>query len=43
MEGKKHTRVMLGNRFTVMPRHPSAEIKAGTLSAILRDLGIRKD
>ncbi len=41
-EGKKHTRIFRGNRESLMPRHPSKEIKKGTLNGILKDLGIDK-
>jgi len=40
---KKHTAVQLGEKWTVMPRHAKQEIKAGTLKAILRDLGLRME
>ena len=39
-EGKKHTKVTLVSKTARMPRHPSQEIKTGTLNAILKDLGI---
>jgi mRNA interferase HicA len=39
-EGKKHTKVILGGKFTFIPRHPSKEIKSGTLRSILRKLNI---
>jgi mRNA interferase HicA len=37
---KKHTRVFFLGRESHMPRHPSKEIKKGTLQGILRQLGI---
>ena len=40
-EGKKHTIVHLGGAFTPIPRHPSAEIKSGTLQSILKALGLK--
>ena len=40
-EGKKHTKVIFGRKTARMPRHPSQEIKTGTLNAILKDLGIK--
>jgi predicted RNA binding protein YcfA (HicA-like mRNA interferase family) len=40
-EGKKHTKVLRGGRFTFMPRHPKKEIKPGTLTAILKTLDLR--
>lgn len=36
----KHEKVILGDRWTLLPRHWSQEIKPGTLKAILRDLGL---
>ena len=41
-QGKKHTLVHFRGEFTEMPRHPSAEIKTGTLQAILKKLGLKK-
>lgn len=41
-EGTRHTKVMLGRRVSQIPRHPSAEIRSGTMSAILKQLGLRK-
>jgi mRNA interferase HicA len=41
-EGKRHTIVMLGGKKATVPRHPTQEIKAGTLNAILRDLGLKR-
>ena len=40
-EGAKHTKVMLGYRATRMPRHPSAELKTGTLNSILKELDLK--
>jgi predicted RNA binding protein YcfA (HicA-like mRNA interferase family) len=33
---------MLGGKKPTVPRHPTQEIKAGTLNAILRDLGLKR-
>lgn len=41
-EGNKHTKVTLGNRTSQIPRHPSLEIRTGTLNAVLKQLGIKK-
>jgi mRNA interferase HicA len=41
-DGTKHTKVMLGNRVSQIPRHPAAEIRTGTYNAILKQLGIKK-
>jgi mRNA interferase HicA len=40
-EGKKHTKILLGDRVSQLPRHPSTEIKTGTLQAILKQLGLK--
>ncbi len=40
-EGTKHTKVILGAKATRMPRHPSQELKSGTLQAILKDLDLK--
>jgi predicted RNA binding protein YcfA (HicA-like mRNA interferase family) len=40
-EGKKHTIVRLGSRFSVMPRHATKEVPVGTLRAILKALGLK--
>ena len=39
-EGQKHTKVLLGGRFSFMPRHPKKEIKPGTLRSILKALDL---
>lgn len=36
----KHIKVYLNGRQSVLPRHPSAELKQGTLRAIKRQLGL---
>jgi mRNA interferase HicA len=41
-EGTRHTKVTLGGRFSQLPRHPAAEIRPGTLRAILKQLGLKK-
>jgi len=40
-EGKKHTKAMLGDKTTRMPRHPSQELKTKTLQTVLKDLGLK--
>ena len=40
-EGKRHSKVTLNGQQTVMPRHPSKELKEGTKNAILKQLGIK--
>jgi mRNA interferase HicA len=41
-EGTRHTKVMLGNHTSQIPRHPAAEIMTGTLQAILKQLGLKR-
>ncbi len=41
-EGKSHTKLTLAGRRSVLGRH-SADLKSGTLRAILRQLGLRPD
>ena len=41
-DGTRHTIVRLGSKRSTLPRHPSKEVKTGTLKAILKDLGLRK-
>jgi predicted RNA binding protein YcfA (HicA-like mRNA interferase family) len=38
---KAHKKVMRGNRFSFMPRHPKKEIKPGTLRSILKALDLK--
>ena len=40
-EGTRHTIVYFGGRSTMLPRHPSKEVAAGTVNSILRRLGLR--
>ena len=42
-DGTRHTKIILGSRISFMPRHPSKEIKTGTLRAILKDLGLKME
>ena len=41
-DGTRHTKVMLGNKVSQLPRHPAAEIRTGTYHAILKQLGLEK-
>jgi mRNA interferase HicA len=41
-QGTRHTKVLFQGRASYLPRHASAEIKTGTLRAILKQLGIPK-
>ena len=41
VEESRHTRIVLGSKISRMPRHPSKEIKKGTLQSILKDLGLQ--
>jgi mRNA interferase HicA len=39
-EGSKHTKVYLGDKRSVLPRHPSKELPTGTVKAIKEQLGL---
>lgn len=39
-EGSKHTKVYLGDNYSVLPRHPSKELPNGTVKAIKKQLGL---
>jgi mRNA interferase HicA len=41
-QGTRHLVVYYKGKRTLMPRHPSQEIKAGTYHGILKRLGIRE-
>jgi mRNA interferase HicA len=41
VEESRHTRITLGAKVSRMPRHPSKDIKAGTLQGILKDLDLK--
>lgn len=41
-QGSKHLVVYRKGRRTLMPRHPSREIKSGTYRGILKDLGLKE-
>jgi predicted RNA binding protein YcfA (HicA-like mRNA interferase family) len=40
-KGTRHTIARLGSKRTLIPRHPTQEIKAKTLHAIFKDLGLK--
>ena len=40
VEGKRHTKVTLNGKQTVMPRHPGKELGEGLRKAILKQLGL---
>ena len=40
MNGKSHWKLYYNGKQTVLPRHPSKELKEGTKRAILKQLGI---
>jgi mRNA interferase HicA len=42
-EGKRHTKVFLNDKASVLPRHGKKEIAVGTLNAIKRQLGLKED
>jgi mRNA interferase HicA len=41
VEESRHTRIVLGSKVSRMPRHPSKDIKTGTLRSILGDLDLK--
>ena len=41
-DGTKHTIIFYRGKRTLMPRHPSREIKSGTYHGILKRLGIKE-
>jgi hypothetical protein len=41
LRGKRHTKVYLGGRMAVLPRHGRKELPPGTLNAIRRQLGLK--
>lgn len=40
-EGGSHWKIYLNGKQTVLPRHPSKELKEGTRHAILKQLGLK--
>lgn len=40
-EGGSHWKVSLNGKRSVLPRHPSRELKEGTRQAILKQLGLK--
>lgn len=41
VEGKRHTKVILKGRVSVLPRHQATEMKTGTVQGILKALGLK--
>lgn len=41
-DGTKHTVVYYKGKRSLLPRHPSKEIKRGTWLGILKDLGLKE-
>ena len=41
VEGKRHTKVLLKGRATLIPRHPAVEMKRGTVEGLLKALGLK--
>lgn len=39
--GKKHIKVYLGDKQATIPRHPSKELKHGTVEGIKKQLGLK--
>jgi mRNA interferase HicA len=42
-DAKRHYRLRLADRVSFLPRHPSQELKTGTVKTILKQLGIGLD
>ena len=40
-EGTRHLKIFLNGRQTIIPRHPSKEIKKGLIEGIKKQLGIK--
>ncbi|KAE9528449.1 type II toxin-antitoxin system HicA family toxin [Testudinibacter aquarius] len=40
-EGSNHIRLYLNGKQSVLPRHPSKEIKTGTVQAVKKQLGLK--
>lgn len=40
-EGKKHTKVYLDGKQTILPRHGSKELKTGLVEGIKKQLGLK--
>lgn len=40
-EGTNHTKVYLNGKQTLLPRHPSKDLKKGTREGILKRLGLK--
>lgn len=40
-EGKKHTKVYLSGKQSVLPRHGTKELATGTMEAIKKQLGLK--
>ncbi|MCX6591812.1 MAG: type II toxin-antitoxin system HicA family toxin [Acidobacteria bacterium] len=41
-EGTRHTIVRFGGKRSLIPRHPSAEVKTGTVEGIFKQLGLKR-
>ncbi len=41
IEGKGHTKAYLNGKQTVLPRHPSKEIREGLRQKIMKDLNLK--
>ncbi len=41
VEGRRHTKVILNGRVSLLPRHASTEMKSGTVQGILKALGLK--
>ncbi len=42
LEATRHTRVFYGSESTTIPRHPSQEVKKGTVAGVFKQLGLKR-
>ncbi|MDD2765277.1 MAG: type II toxin-antitoxin system HicA family toxin [Opitutaceae bacterium] len=40
-DGSRHLKVYLDGKQTILPRHPSAELKTGLVEGVKKQLGIK--
>ena len=41
-DGTKHLKLFLNVKQTILPRHPSAELKTGLVEGVKKQLGLKK-
>lgn len=40
-DGKKHLKVALNGKQTILPRHPACELKTGLVEGVKKQLGLK--